>query len=107
MSSTFTWIFILAAVVIGIGFLTTLGMSGFLFFNVFRTAKRITDQLESDEPPESRSRRSARDLIGQLPPGDAAYKCRNCGATVDSTAELTPDGRFRCNYCNQTSSIFQ
>ena len=32
-------------------------------------------------------------------------RCKKCGATVDSTAELSAEGKVHCNYCNEWSSI--
>ncbi|MCA9057432.1 MAG: hypothetical protein KDA85_02995 [Planctomycetaceae bacterium] len=53
------------------------------------------------------ARKRAREVVAHQSPGAEAYKCRNCGATVDSTAELSADGKIRCNYCNSWSSIYQ
>ena len=46
------------------------------------------------------------DLLAKLPPDSRAIKCRHCGATVDSTAELSSNGEIRCNYCSQWTSIY-
>lgn len=47
------------------------------------------------------------DLLAKLPPDSRAVKCRHCGATVDSTAELSSKGEIRCNYCNAWTSIYE
>lgn len=47
------------------------------------------------------------DLLAKLPPDSRAIKCRHCGATVDSTAELSSNGEIRCNYCSQWTSIYE
>jgi hypothetical protein len=81
-------------------------VAGFVFFNVFRTLKRgsrTSAQNRSEAGTEGRRR--ALEIVSQRPPHAAAFKCGNCGATVDSTAELSADGKVRCNYCNQWSSI--
>ena len=107
----FNTVFIAVAVFIGLMFLLTLGTSGFVFFNVFRNFNRTMKNTEPSDGNAGRDksdgRRRALDALSQLPPGSAAGKCRSCGATVDSTAELSPDGRVRCNYCNEWSSIYE
>lgn len=106
------WMFILFAVVFGFVLLTIMGTSGFIFFNVFRIFSRSlkqADQQQEEATPavHTENKRKALELLAQQPPGSPAFKCRGCGATVDSTAELSPDGRVRCNYCNQWTSIYQ
>ena len=107
----FSTVFIIVAAFVGVMFLVTLGTSGFVFFNVFRNFHRVMKNSEpSDDnagPDKSDERRRALNALSQLPPGSAAGKCRSCGATIDSTAELSPDGRIRCNYCNAWSSIYE
>lgn len=107
----FSTLFILAAVFIGLMFLVTLGTSGFVFFNVFRNFNRAMKNTEPQDDNTGRDgsdgKRRAMDALSQLPAGSSAGKCRSCGATVDSTAELSPDGKVRCNYCNAWSSIYE
>lgn len=95
----------LLAFIFVIAILFTLA-AGFVFFSVFSMLKR-----GSRTPGQNRSesgadgRRRALEIVSQRPPHAAAFKCGNCGATVDSTAELSADGKVRCNYCNEWSSI--
>jgi hypothetical protein len=102
---------IIFAVIFVLGFLMIAGTSGFMVFNIFRIFNRVLKDADSstrdtDTAPSERRRR-ALEIVSQQPPGTPAQKCRNCGATVDSTAELSADGKVRCNYCNQWSSIYQ
>ena len=107
----FSIFFIIVAVFIGLIFLVTLATSGFVFFNVFRIFNRAMKNGEAQDDSSARNRsdgsRRALDALSQLPAGSPAGKCRSCGATIDSTAELSPDGRIRCNYCNAWSSIYE
>ena len=92
-------------------FLMISGTSGFVFFNVFRIVNRVLKDADnvsdSPEAAHAETRRRALDVVSQQSPGTPALKCRNCGATVDSTAELSAAGKVRCNYCNQWASIYQ
>lgn len=103
---------IIFAVIFGVAFLLIMGSSGFVFFNVFRIFNRLSKNFEEHQDAVKQSahaekKRKALEVVAQLPPGTPAFKCHGCGATVDSTAELSPDGRVRCNYCNQWTSIYQ
>ena len=102
---------IIFAVMFVLGFLIIAGTSGFMFFNVFRIFNRVLKDAEDEsgrgDTAPAEKRRRALDIVSQQSPGTLAHKCRNCGATVDSTAELSADGKVRCNYCNQWSSIYQ
>ena len=103
---------IIFAVIFGLVFLFTLGTSGFVFFNVFRIFNRALkdaggQQESAKQSAHAEKKRKALEILAQQPPGSPAFKCHGCGATVDSTAELSPDGRVRCNYCNQWTSIYQ
>lgn len=103
---------IIFAVIFGLVFFLTLGTSGFVFFNVFRVFNRAlknADQQQNSakQTDHAEKKRKALEIVAQQPPGSPAFKCHSCGATVDSTAELSPDGRVRCNYCNQWTSIYQ
>lgn len=92
-------------------FLVIAGTSGFVFFNVFRLFNRALKDADrvsdSPEAAHAENRRRALEVVSQQSPGTPALKCRNCGATVDSTAELSADGKVRCNYCNEWASIYQ
>ena len=99
ISTLFALIFVIAMLFI-------VAVAGFVLFNVFRTLKggsRTPGQNRSESGVDGRRR--ALEIVSQRPPHAAAFKCGNCGATVDSTAELSADGRVRCNYCNEWSSI--
>ena len=103
---------IVFGVIFGLVVLFALGTSGFVFFNVFRLFNRVLKdagqhQDESGQAAHVEKKRKALELLAQQPAGSPAFKCRGCGATVDSTAELAPDGRVRCNYCNQWTCIYQ
>jgi hypothetical protein len=107
----FNTLFVIAAAFIGVVFLIMLSMGGFVFFNFFRifnrSIKNAESQIENSQRPRGDGNRRALDALAQLPPGSPAHRCRSCGATLDSTAELSADGRIRCNYCNAWSSIYQ
>jgi hypothetical protein len=104
--------FTVFAIIFGIAFLMVMGTSGFVFFNVFRVFNRALKDSgkhmdDVNQAAHAEKKRRALELLAQQPAGAPAFKCRGCGATVDSTAELSPDGRVRCNYCNQWTSIYQ
>jgi hypothetical protein len=98
-------------VLFAVAFLFILGTSGVMAFNIFRLFNRIQKNVDNAamNPAEAHAekKRRALEVVAGQPPGTPAHKCRNCGATVDSTAELSADGKVRCNYCNQWSSIYQ
>lgn len=89
-----------------IALLFILAVAGFMIFNVCKVGKRGSrNPGQHQVGAGADGRRRALDIVSQRPPHDAAFKCGNCGATVDSTAELSADGKVRCNYCNEWSSI--
>ena len=103
------FISIFFALIFIIAMLFILAVAGFVFFNVFKTLTRGSRnpgqrQVESRAAGAEGNRR-ALEIVSRRPPHAAAVKCGNCGATVDSTAELSADGKVRCNYCNEWSSI--
>jgi CBS domain containing-hemolysin-like protein len=99
ITSLFALILIIAMVFI-------LAVAGFVFVNVFKTFTRGS-RTEGQHQGESgaNGKRRALEIVSQRQPHAAAVKCGKCGATVDSTAELSADGKVRCNYCNEWSSI--
>ncbi|MBC7964557.1 MAG: hypothetical protein H7Z17_01430 [Fuerstia sp.] len=99
MISFFFIIFVVAALFI-------LAVGGFIVFVFFKTMLGGSrDAVDNRGESGADGRRRALEIVSQRPPHAAAIKCGNCGATVDSTAELSPDGKVRCNYCNEWSSI--
>lgn len=102
-------------ILIGVGvliafvFLMIMGTSGIMFFKMFRIFGRVAETVEQAtvEATHAEKKRKALEIVAKQPAGSPAYKCKGCGATVDSTAELSADGKVRCNYCNQWSSIYQ
>jgi len=101
MLITFTF-----AVIFVIGMLCILAVAGFVYFYVFKSSSRASPDTNRDRNESGRDgRRRALEILVKRPPQAAAYKCGKCGATVDSTAELSADGKVRCNYCNEWSSI--
>ncbi|HQX54055.1 MAG TPA: hypothetical protein PLY87_29475 [Planctomycetaceae bacterium] len=99
------------AVIAIIAFLMILGASGFVFYNVLSTSNRAARNAgqtagHGSGAPDSDRKRRALDIIGKKPAHQPAHKCQACGATIDSTAELSADGKVRCNYCNAWSSIY-
>lgn len=102
----FVFFFVAAIVVFG---LTAFGMSMLFRRNASTLMKQNLKTLMElgEEATEAERRRNVMDVLARQPPGAPAYKCKGCGATVDSTAELSADGRVRCNYCNQWTSIYQ
>lgn len=104
-------VLIILAIAFGIAFLFILASSLFssawifqLFNRPDRTEPQADHPAEDNEAQDAAGR--ALDLVGRLSPDAEAYKCRKCGATVDSTAELSADGKVKCNYCNSWSSIY-
>lgn len=108
-------ILIILGVAFGIAILLIVGASIVAFTSgLWRTTGAaemppVTDQDGSPpsaaRPPEHSGR--AYELVAHLPPNAEAFKCRNCGAIIDSTAELSAKGEVKCNYCNKWSSIYQ
>ena len=97
---------ILFAVIFIIATLFIVAVGGFVLFNVFRTLKRGPRNAGQPQGESGAvGKRRALDIVSQRPPHAAAVKCGNCGATVDSTAELSAEGKVRCNYCHEWSSI--
>ena len=97
---------VIITIVATLVFIASLGSSGFVFFNMFRTlrwASRDTERHRGEWGADRKRR--VLDIVSQQLPHIAAYKCGKCGATVDSTAELSAGGKVRCNYCNEWSSI--
>lgn len=89
-----------------IALLFILAVGGFVVFNVFRTMSGTSRSFVQHQGESGlEGKRSALEIVSQRPPHAAAIKCGKCGATVDSTAELSADGKVRCNYCNEWSSI--
>jgi rubrerythrin len=64
------------------------------------------DDKTRAEAEHAERKRRALELVAGKSPSDPAMKCRHCGAIIDSTAELSGDGKIRCNYCNQWTGIF-
>jgi len=99
ISIPFALIFIIATLFI-------LAVAGFVFFSVITKLTRGSRSLGQYRGESGADgNRRALEIVSQRPPHAAAVKCGNCGATVDSTAELSADGKVRCNYCNEWSSI--
>ena len=97
---------ILFALIFIIAMLCILAVAGFVLFTVFSTqtrGSRTAEEYQGESGADGKLR--ALDIVSQRPPHAAAVKCGKCGATVDSTAELSADGKVRCNYCNEWSSI--
>lgn len=89
-----------------IALLFILAVGGFVVFNVFRTMSGTSRSIVQHQGESGLDgKRRALEIVAKRPPHDAAIKCGKCGATVDSTAELSADGKVRCNYCNEWSSI--
>lgn len=102
MSSSFLWwifpaFFVITALFVMAG-------AAFVFYRVFVTFRQV-DRVQSE------ALKSMGSSEGRVPPdaqpitGDV-LRCKQCGAVVDSTAELSPEGRIRCNYCNTWTSLY-
>ncbi len=81
-------------------------------FGIFKTSKDSSNENSSSNKKEStpakgkaEAKHRAIEIVAQQPAGSPACKCKKCGAIVDSTAELSAEGKVRCNYCNEWSSI--
>ena len=98
-SSLFVIVFVIALLFI----LAAGGFIVFVFFKSLLRKSRATVDNRGESGAEGKRR--ALEIVAQRPPHAAAIKCGKCGATVDSTAELSADGKVRCNYCNEWSSI--
>ena len=104
----FSGIFLFIA---GFACLMIVGTSGFVFYNVFKNINRPAPDPElnssrNHNEPGLEAKRRALQIIAQKSTHQPAQKCQYCAATIDSTAELSADGRVRCNYCNEWSSIY-
>ena len=98
-SSLFVIVFVIALLFI----LAAGGFIVFVFFKLLRRGSR--EAVDNRGESGADGKRRALEIVSQRPPHAAAIKCGKCGATVDSTAELSADGKVRCNYCNEWSSI--
>lgn len=81
-------------------------------FGIFKTSKISSNENSTskmDDSPQAdvkaEAKRRAIEIVSKQPAGSSAFKCKKCGATVDSTAELSAEGKVRCNYCNEWTSI--
>ena len=99
--------FIIFGVILLLAFVMIAATSGVMAFNISRLFNRLASQAENADAAHAEKKRRALDIVAKQPPGAPAFKCKACGATVDSTAELSADGKVRCNYCNQWTSIYQ
>ena len=94
------------SIIFVIALLFILAVGGFIVFVFFKTMLGGSrEAVENRSESGTDGRRRALEIVSQRPLNAAAIKCGKCGATVDSTAELSPDGKVRCNYCNEWSSI--
>jgi hypothetical protein len=79
---------------------------GFIVFSMFRRWRRASDvSYLAQNAAGAGGNRRALEIVSRQPPTPLGHKCKQCGATVDSTAELSADGKVRCNYCNEWSTI--
>jgi formylmethanofuran dehydrogenase subunit E len=81
-------------------------------FRIFKSSKTSSNEQSSLNKQDSskaearaEAKRRAIDIVSHQPAGSPACKCSKCGAIVDSTAELSAEGKIHCNYCNEWSSI--
>ena len=78
-------------------------------FGIFKTSSDGNSSSNKQDAAQAKvkaaAKRRAIDIVSQQPPGSPACKCKKCGAIVDSTAELSAEGKVHCNYCNEWSSI--
>lgn len=115
-------IFIIFAVAFGVAFLMILGSSAYIGATVFRIFRKAAGDGEFASPTgsedahdparlksedDSSHHHRVLEMLKQLPPGTEPYKCLNCGATVDSTAEISPTGEIKCNYCHSRTNLFK
>ena len=99
----FSIFFVLMSLVAG---LVILAVAGFVVFTVSQKMNRTAGNTGANGSEAAiEGRRRALDIVSQRPGNIPAHKCGKCGATVDSTAELSAAGDVRCNYCNEWSSI--
>lgn len=97
---------------VAIPLLFVLAVAGGIMFGIFKTSKDSSNEESSSNKQDSthaevkaEAKRRAIEIVSQQPAGSPACKCRKCGAIVDSTAELSAEGKVHCNYCNEWSSI--
>ncbi|MCX7387188.1 MAG: hypothetical protein NTX48_11035 [Planctomycetales bacterium] len=94
------------ALIFSVATLVSLAVAGFLFVRFSKTTTHGSHILGRHHARSALDgKRRVLDIVSQIPLHTAAIKCGNCNATVDSTAELSADGKIRCNYCNEWSSI--
>jgi len=77
----------------------------FIATHIFRTFRRVGEM--QDSILQSSAKQPSREEPAKLktPAGDV-LRCKQCGAVVDSTSELSAEGAIRCNYCNTWTSIY-
>jgi biopolymer transport protein ExbB/TolQ len=102
---SFTFFSIGIMVMIAVVGVTTIAFVAFVFFHVFKTFRRV-DRIQAQiMDANDGSNQSSRSEKLQVATGDV-LRCRQCGAVIDSTAELSPEGAIRCNYCNSWTNIY-
>lgn len=104
--SLFSGIFAVASALALLMILATAGFILYHFFDKSRQAKRSAMQNSHRSASGTDGKRRALDIIAEKKSHQSAHKCHKCGATIDSTAELSADGKVRCNYCNEWTSIY-
>ncbi len=112
---------IIFAIAFGIALLLVLGSSLFVAASAFQSVRR---RYRAESPMQSSSgevdgtkdaaqgsadgthHNRVLEMLKKLPAGSEPYKCGNCGATVDSTAEISRNGDIKCNYCHSRTNLF-
>jgi DNA-directed RNA polymerase subunit RPC12/RpoP len=103
MNFTFLSIGVLTIIILAFVFVVVTGT--FIVIQVFRTFRQV-NQVQSHVlqsaggANEERSQKKTQTGAGDV------LRCRQCGAVIDSTAELSAEGAIRCNYCNTWTSLY-
>ncbi len=96
-------LFTIVPVIIVVIALLTFGGAIAVFVGFFRHRNAI-HQMTDDALHQPRDRsRQAENTSGSRPAGE--YNCTHCGAAPDSDTDISPDGAFKCRYCDRWSAI--
>jgi hypothetical protein len=103
MNHTFPSIIVLTIFILAFVFVVVTGT--FVMIQVVRTFRQV-NKVQSHVLQSAAGASDDRPPKGTRTGGGDVLRCRQCGAVIDSTAELSAEGAIRCNYCNSWTSIY-
>jgi len=95
--------FYLFGIIFFVAFVFIFVTGGFIFFNVnrvFRTVLKSAEQQLSESSNATKGNPNS-----QAARSGSSLKCLNCGAGLEQPEERSPDGKLRCAYCHQWTSV--